>query len=108
MPDASTVQLQLWLARWNDGDRSARDELIRHTCGRLHRLTRRMLGDYRRVKQFEETDDVFQTALLRLHQALEDVKLPSLEDYYRLAGTQVRRVLIDLPRHYVGPDARGA
>src|SRR5438093_1291991 len=99
MPDPSTTQLQLWLARGNAGDRTARDELIRHTCGRLHRLTQRMLQGYQRVKQFEQTDDVFQTALLRLHKALEEVRPPSLADYYRLAAVQVRRVLIDLARH---------
>jgi RNA polymerase sigma-70 factor (ECF subfamily) len=90
MPHASTIQLQLWLTRWNEGDRSARDALIEHTCDRLYRLTQRMLRDYQRVKQFEQTDDVFQAALLRLHRALEDVKLSSPEDYYRLAGTQIR------------------
>jgi RNA polymerase sigma factor (sigma-70 family) len=107
MPDPTTTQLQVWLARWNEGDRRARDELIRHTCGRLRRLAQRMLRDYQRVKQFEQTDDVFQTALLRLHKALEDVRPPSLADYYRLAGVQVRRVLIDLARHYFGPQGMG-
>jgi RNA polymerase sigma factor (sigma-70 family) len=107
MPDPSTAQLQDWLARWNEGDRPAGDELIRHTCTRLRRLTQRMLGDYPRVRQFEQTDDVFQTALMRLHRALEDVKPPSLADYYRLAALQVRRALIDLARPYFGPEGAG-
>src|SRR5262249_9408482 len=48
-----------------------------------------------------------QTALMRLHRALEEVRPPSLPDYYRLAAAQVRRALIDLARHYFGPEGLG-
>jgi RNA polymerase sigma-70 factor (ECF subfamily) len=107
MPDASTAQLQIWLGLWNKGDRAARDELLRHTCQRLRVLTQRMLQDYQRVKQFEQTDDVLQTALLRLSRSMEDVRPPTVQDYFRLAGAQIRRTLIDMARHYFGPEGLG-
>jgi RNA polymerase sigma-70 factor (ECF subfamily) len=107
MSEPTTQELSACLARLHGGDPNARADLIRHTAGRLRRLTQHMLRGYARVRQFEETDDVFNTALLRLHRALEEVRPATLADYYRLAGTQVRRVLIDLARHYFGPQGLG-
>ena len=40
--------------------------------------------------------------------ALNDVKPALLRDFYRLAAVQVRRELIDLARHYYGPQGHGA
>lgn len=108
MPDPTTTRLQLWLTRLNAGDSAAREELFRHTAERLRRLARRMLqNDFPRLRQFEETDDVFQSAIMRLHRALGDVQPASLQDFYRLAGVQLRRVLMDLARHYYGPRGTG-
>jgi RNA polymerase sigma-70 factor (ECF subfamily) len=66
-----------------------------------------MLKDYRRLRRWEQTDDVLQNALVRLHRSLEDVAPPSLRDFYRLAALQIRRELIDLARHYFGPEGGG-
>jgi RNA polymerase sigma-70 factor (ECF subfamily) len=62
-----------------------------------------MFRNYRRLRRWEETDDVLQGALIRLHRALKEVTPASLRDFYRLATTQVRRELIDLSRHHFGP-----
>src|SRR5437773_551380 len=71
MSDDSTVRLQRCLDRLQAGDESARRELLAGSCDRLLTLTRAMLRDYRRVKRWEETDDVVQNAIVRLHRALQ-------------------------------------
>jgi RNA polymerase sigma factor (sigma-70 family) len=107
MTGASTTQLQGWIVRMKAGDAGARDELLRHACERLRRLARKMLQDFARVKRFEDTDDVLQNALLRLLRALETVTVASVEEFFRLAAAQIRRELIDLSRHYYGPQGAG-
>src|SRR6516165_11191633 len=108
MPDNRTVHLQHCVDRLRQGDEAARQELLEGTCERLRQLTQTMLRDYRRLKRWEETDDVLQNALVRLHRALQQVTPPTLRDFYRLATLQIRRELIDLSRHYYGPEGRGA
>jgi RNA polymerase sigma-70 factor (ECF subfamily) len=107
MADNRTVHLQNCLDRLNGGDETARKELLEGTCERLKQLTRTMLQDYRRLKRWEDTEDVLQSALVRLYRALQEVTPPSLRDFYRLATTQIRRELIDLSRHYYGPQGPG-
>tara|TARA_R110002072_G_scaffold289831_2_gene457089 strand:+ start:20953 stop:21645 length:693 start_codon:yes stop_codon:yes gene_type:complete len=97
-----------WLGRLRAGDDSARGVLIEHSCERLRLLTRRMLGDFSRVRRWEETDDVLQNALLRLHRALSDVHPRSTRDFINFAATQIRRELIDLARRHFGPEGIGA
>ncbi len=97
-----------WLGRLRAGDDSARGTLIEHSCERLRLLTRRMLSDYSRVRRWEETDDVLQNALLRLHRALCEVHPDSTRDFINFAATQIRRELIDLARRHFGPQGIGA
>jgi RNA polymerase sigma-70 factor (ECF subfamily) len=108
MADDPTVHLQRCLERLQAGDESARKDLLNGACERLRRLTQAMLRDYRRLKRWEQTDDVLQSALLRLYRALESVTPATLREFYRLAALQVRRELIDLARHYFGPESAGA
>jgi RNA polymerase sigma-70 factor (ECF subfamily) len=90
------------------GDEVAVEALLRHSGDRLTSLTRRMLGDFPRVKRWADTDDVLQNALVRLLKALRDVKPETPRDFLALAATQIRRELIDLARHYYGPEGIGA
>jgi RNA polymerase sigma-70 factor (ECF subfamily) len=108
MSDHSTLHLQRCLDRLQAGDTSARNDLINSACDRLQRLTRKMLNDYRGVRRWEETGDVFQNAMMRLCRALQDIAPGSLREFYRLAALQVRRELIDLARHHYGPLGAGA
>jgi RNA polymerase sigma-70 factor (ECF subfamily) len=108
MSDEPTTRLQQCLERLQAGDENARAELLAGVCDRLGRLTRTMLRDYRRVRRWEQTDDVLQSALIRLHRALETVRPASLREFYRLAALQIRRELIDLARHHHGPEGPGA
>ena len=107
-PLGQTTQIQDWLSRLRQGDESAREELIRQATERLRRLAHRMLRSYPGVRRWEETDDVLNNAMLRLHRALADVKPESVKHFFRLAYTQIRRELIDLAKHYYGPEGMGA
>jgi RNA polymerase sigma factor (sigma-70 family) len=90
------------------GDKAAVDDLLRHSCDRLTLLTRRMLGDFQRVKRWADTGDVLQNALLRLVGALGEVKPATPRDFLALATLQIRRELIDLARRFYGPEGIGA
>ena len=100
--------LQQLLPRAVTGDAAAVDALLRHCGDRLTILTRRMLGDFQRVRRWAETDDVLQNALLRLLGALRSVKPQTPRDFFGLASLQIRRELIDLARHFYGPEGIGA
>jgi RNA polymerase sigma-70 factor (ECF subfamily) len=108
MADASDSQLQGLIERANDGDAAAQAQLIQHTADRLRRLTRKLLDDFPRVRRWEEADDVLHNALLRLLRALRNVAPASVVEYFRLATRQIRRELLDLARHYCGPEGLGA
>lgn len=109
MPDSSTsAQLGQLLAGLRAGDRSARDELLRQAAVRLERLTRHMLRGYPGVRRWAETDDVLQGALLRLLRALDHVQPSAPRDFLALAALEIRRELLDLARHFFGPQGMGA
>jgi RNA polymerase sigma-70 factor (ECF subfamily) len=103
-----TSQLQGCLDRLHTGDEGARAELLKYSYGRLQRLTRRMLKSFPRVKRWEQTDDVVQNALIRLLRALRDVRLVSVRDFFNVSAELIRRELLDLARHYYGPEGPGA
>jgi RNA polymerase sigma-70 factor (ECF subfamily) len=98
-----TTQLQGLLERLAAGEPKASDELITRTCERLRKLTRQMLRGYPGVKRWAETDDVLQSALMRLLRSLKDVQPGTPKQFFALATLQIRRELIDLARHYFGP-----
>ena len=66
-----------------------------------------MLHGYPGVHRWEETDDVLQNALVRLHRALATVKPQSPRQFYGLATMQIRRELLDLARKHFGPNGIG-
>ncbi len=107
-PVSPTRQIQGWIDRLRGGDESAREELFKCAYGRLTQLTRKMLRGYGRVRRWEETDDVMQNAALRLYRSLADVKPATVADFFRLAALNVRRELLDLAKHYYGPQGHGA
>jgi RNA polymerase sigma-70 factor (ECF subfamily) len=102
------VRLQGWIARLQAGDPGARDALLGAAGDRLRELARRMLQTYPRVRRWEETDDVLQNALVRLYRTLKDVPPASVGDFLRLAALNIRRELLDLVKHYYGPQGQGA
>ncbi len=104
----NSSNLETLIERLNGGDDSARDQLVALAEDRLMKLTRSMKHSYGRVNRWEQTEDVFQRAAIRLHRALGEVQINDARHFYRLAATQIRRELIDLTRHYGGPEGMGA
>lgn len=82
----------------------ANEKLIAHAWQRLLVLTRKMLHHYPRLRRWEQTEDVFQTAALKLYQAMRDVRPKTTAEFFGLAALQIRRTLIDLARHHFGPE----
>lgn len=107
-PSGQTLRIKGWIERLNAGDESARKELINCACARLTRLTRKMLKNYPGVRRWAQTDDVVQSAAMRLYRTLNDVKPAGVIDFYRLAALNIRRELLDLAKHYYGPRGLGA
>ena len=102
-----TLQIEGLIDRLQAGDEAARQELLACAGQRLTRLTRKMLKGFPRVKRWEETDDVFQNASLRLYRTLANVTPPTARDFFRLAALSIRRELLDLAKHYYGPEGLG-
>lgn len=105
-PDAEgsdSSEISLWLDRLAAGDLTARDRIIEITSGRLRVLASRMLSRFPQVRRWDDTDDVFQNAIMRLHRALAEVQPDSPRAIMALAATQLHRELIDLARRYRGP-----
>jgi len=107
-PSVHTTQLNVWLTRMRAGDAAARDELLRGVGRRLERLARKMLKGYPSVRRWADTGDVLQNATLRLLRALESVRPDSVRGFFGLAAEQLRRELLDLARHFYGPEGVGA
>src|SRR5262245_14090904 len=110
MTDSPSQQsmVQQLLSRAVAGDRVAVDALLRHNCDRLTILTRRMLGEFQRVRRWTETADVLQNALVRLVAALQDAKPQTPREFLALAALQIRRELLNLTRKFYGPQGMGA
>jgi RNA polymerase sigma-70 factor (ECF subfamily) len=110
MVDASsqTTHIQACLDRLRGGDEAARAELLSCACERLRNLARKMLKSYPNVHRWEQTDDVLQNAVLRLHRTLRQLPVETPRDFFRLAALNIRRELLDLAKHYYGPQGQGA
>jgi RNA polymerase sigma factor (sigma-70 family) len=99
----ASPELAACLATLAAGDLSARDRIIELVSDRLRVLAHRMLVRFPKVRRWDDTDDVFQNAALRLHRALGDVAIESPRSIMALAATQLHRELIDLARKHGGP-----
>lgn len=102
-----SLRFQQLCARIAAGDSHARDELLHQMQQRLEFLARKMLKGFPKVRRWEETCDIVQSASIRLLRALEEVQPTTQRSLYGLAAEQIRRVLLDLARHYQGPQGMG-
>ncbi len=105
---SQTTGLQAWLDELRAGNEAARAEVIGRSCERLRQLAHRMLKNYPRLRRWEQTDDVLQNAMIRLHRSLAEVKPESVAQYLGFAAAQIRRALLDLLRHHFGPEGAAA
>ena len=96
------------LDRLAAGDPRAREDILEVCMARLHVIASRMLADFPVVRRWNDTGDILQGGLVRLHRALADVQPPSPRDLLALATTQMHRELIDLARKYAGPRSHAA
>lgn len=103
----SDTQIQSLIEGVQKGSPGSKEALLDHACERLLRLTRKMLGNYPNLRRWEQTDDVFQNSILKLHRSLEKVELQSVRHFFNLAAVHIRRELIDLSRHHNGPEGIG-
>ena len=99
-------QLTHLLERIRAGDDDARAAVIEHTSERLRALARRMLHT-NPVRRWEQTDDLLQQTLVRLHRHLFSSQATSTAGFLSLAALEMRHALIDLVRHYFGPQGLG-
>jgi RNA polymerase sigma-70 factor (ECF subfamily) len=99
-PSFDTVQLCAYVERLRAGDRGAADDFLRRVCGRLERLARGMLRGFPNVKRWADTDDVLQSALMRLLHTLQATRPENTRHFANLAALHIRRELLDLARHY--------
>jgi RNA polymerase sigma-70 factor (ECF subfamily) len=106
--DTISAALAECLQRLKTGDLSARDRIIEVCSDRLRVLAHRMLGRYPGVRRWEDTDDVFQNAAMRLHRALGAMQFDMPRSVMALAATQLHRELIDLARRHAGPASYAA
>jgi RNA polymerase sigma factor (sigma-70 family) len=110
MSDASlqTIQMHDFVNRWQAGDAVAADHLFRCIGQRLENLARRMLRSYPNVRDFHDTGDVVNEAVLRLLRSLKKLRPATTRDFFNLAAAHVRRALLDLARHHAGTPRPGA
>ena len=102
--NGDTSQLQLWLQLHRDGDPTAKDEIIARSCQRLRILAQKIMrSQYSRLSRWEQTDDVLQTAVIRLHRTLATVQPDSVAGLLALGAQQIRWTLLDLIRSHYGP-----
>lgn len=97
-PQFDTSLLHKCLDRWQAGDRSAANELLRRVMSRLEKLSSKMLRSFPNVRTFVDTDDVLQNSLLRLLQTLRNLRPATPRDFFNLAAVHIRRELLDLAR----------
>lgn len=108
MNNGNTAQLEDLIIRMRKGDVAAQEELVNSAYQRLLYLTRKMLKSYPQVARWEQTDDVFQNAVIRLYKSLNKIEIKSAKHFLNLAAMNIRRELIDLARHQYGPMGEGA
>lgn len=107
-PTGTDTQLQNLIDRSLQGDGTAHEELLFHACDRLLRLTRKMFHGFPQLRRWEQTDDIFQNSMVKLHRALAEVRVESVRHFFNLAAVQIRRELLDLARHHFGPHGDAA
>lgn len=90
------------------GDDSARHRILEACDRRLRALSHRLLGGFRRVRRWDDTDDVSQNAAIRLYRALGDTVPASARDLLGLMALQIQRELLDLARKHAGPTSFAA
>lgn len=107
MSISTTIHLERCLQRIGQHDESARAELLSFAGRRPKVLADRMFARFPQLYSFEQSDDLFQEAMIRLWQSLEEVFPTTVAGFMGLAAMQMRRALIDLARRHFGRNQPG-
>lgn len=89
------MEITLLLSAWAAGDRGAFDELVTIIYPELRRLARLRLA--REGRELAQTTELVNEAYLRLLDC-NRVRWQDREHFFALAGTLMRRVLVDMAR----------
>jgi len=101
MTDDASEELQRLLDRMGQEDEAARRELLHRAVGRLRRLTATLFRQsFPGLQDQHELDSVVHDTWLRLLQALETVRPPTVVDFFRFAAHKARQVLLDLAERH--------
>ena len=106
--DAGNTTLQRLLDNACLHQPDAYRELLLRACERLRLLARKRLRGFPALRRWVETDDLLQSAMLRLHRCLGEMTPATVKDFFGLAALQIRRELLDLQRNFFGPEGEGA
>lgn len=94
------------LERDRQGDAAARGELVAHAWKHLGKLVKYLFrGD--KLHRWEATDDVRQILAVRMLETLDKVKPDSPLHFLHMMDPHIRWVLLDLHKHYYGPEGMG-
>lgn len=94
----SSTGLRELLARLRAGDPSASEALFSHCLERIRILAHRLFQSRRDLQQFEESDDLLQKTLVRLHRAILVLKPETTRAFMSIALQNMRWALRDLSR----------
>lgn len=104
-----TQDLEDRLAKLRAGDDSARDELVSLCEERVRVLARKMFRSrFSRLRRWEQTDDVYQQVILRLHKSLAEVQPETAAQFYGLAAKHIKWTLLSMVNKHDGPQADAA
>jgi RNA polymerase sigma factor (sigma-70 family) len=106
--ELNTTRLHQLVEQLRAGDRDAADQLARAALARMETLALEALKSSRLVRRWAEAEDLIQNALLRLQEALREVRPPSTRDFFCFAAEMIRRELIDMARKLRGPTGLAA
>ena len=93
-----STRINALLAKLKAKEPKAREELIAHSLDRLQRLSRKMFRKHPNLCTLEETDDITQKLVIRLHKMLDGLVPEDTASYFKLASQNLRWVLQDLAR----------
>jgi RNA polymerase sigma factor (sigma-70 family) len=103
----NTNALQLWVVELQAGRPNAAEPVFRCIERSVRKLAVRAFRKFPRAGRFADLDDVMQESMIRLVSALRQIRPENTRQFYALANTAIRRVLLDLIKKYYGPAGAG-
>ena len=90
------------------GEMDAKHQLFELVDAQLRNLTRKMLSSFSVVRRWEETDDVWQNASMRIWKSFEKMEFQSARHFLNTSALQIRRELLTRAEQYRRPNHEAA